>query len=234
VPRPFFMRQPAEPMQQSKRTATETRRMLTHEQTLWDCGYDLIAGVDEVGRGALAGPLVAAAVVLPCDAQVRRKSRGLLSQIRDSKTLTPLARARIAPAIGEFALGVAFGVVEADELDDIGLAAANRLAMERAVAALPIDVSALLIDATVLDLGLPQVGLIDGDALSLSVAAASIVAKVTRDGIMGEIHVVDGRYGFIRHKGYGTAEHLAALREFGPCWCHRRSYQPCSIEMAAD
>jgi ribonuclease HII len=221
-------------MRQTRRTATETRRLLCHERSLWEAGYELVAGVDEVGRGALAGPLVAAAVVLPCDMNVQRRLRSLFNQIRDSKTLTPLARRRIAPAIAETALGLAVGVVEADELDEIGVAAANRLAMERAVVTLPVPISALLLDATTIDLGLPQIGLIDGDARSLSIAAASIVAKVTRDQVMDEIDGADSRYGFIRHKGYGTAEHLAAIRQFGLCWCHRRSYQPCADLRAKD
>jgi ribonuclease HII len=202
--------------------------MLSVERALWAGGLDLIAGVDEVGRGALAGPLVAAAVVLPNDAKARRRLPSLFDQIRDSKTLTPAARSRIAPAIAEDALAVSIGIVEAGELDELGVAAANRLAMERAVWSLPISVSALLLDATTIDLDLPQVGLIDGDARSLSIAAASIIAKVTRDLIMDDIDGRDGRYGFVRHKGYGTAEHLAALRRFGLCWCHRRSYQPCA------
>jgi ribonuclease HII len=221
-----FIQEPR--MRQVSGKTFETRRLLSHERSLWEAGYDLVAGVDEVGRGALAGPLVAAAVVLPRDMKVQRSLRPLYHQIRDSKTLTPLARSRIAPAIAENALGFAIGVVEAGELDEIGVAAANRLAMERAVATLPISVSALLLDATTIDLSLPQIGLIDGDALSLSIAAASIVAKVTRDQFMDEIDTEDDRYGFIRHKGYGTPEHLEAIRRHGLCWCHRRSYQPCA------
>jgi ribonuclease HII len=216
------------------RTAAETRRLLSHERSLWEGGFGVVAGVDEVGRGALAGPLVAAAVVLPPDIKIQRRMRPLYDQIRDSKTLTPLARSRIAPAIAEIALGLAIGVVEADELDDLGVAAANRLAMERAVVGLPISVSALLIDATTIDLGLPQIGLIDGDARSLSIAAASIVAKVARDSVMDQIDASDERYGFIRHKGYGTSEHMAAIQHFGLCWCHRRSYQPCVDMLVID
>jgi ribonuclease HII len=221
-------------MKQDGRSASETRQLLVHERSLWESGFELVAGVDEVGRGALAGPLVAAAVVLPFDARVHRRIRPLLNQIRDSKTLTPLARKRLAPAIAEVALGLAIGVVEADELDEIGVAAANRTAMERAVAGLPVSVSALLLDATTIDLSLPQIGLIDGDARSISIAAASIVAKVMRDRVMDEIDAADARYGFIRHKGYGTAEHLSAIQQYGTCWCHRRSYHPCSGRQVSD
>src|SRR5215218_3604172 len=117
-------------MRQASGKTSETRRLLSHERSLWEAGYDFVAGVDEVGRGALAGPLVAAAVVLPCDIKIQRRLRPLFDQIRDSKTLSPISRSRIAPAIAETALGFAIGVVEAGELDEIGVAAANRLAME--------------------------------------------------------------------------------------------------------
>jgi ribonuclease HII len=203
------------------------QHMLGHEQVMWDAGFDRVAGVDEVGRGALAGPLVAAAVVFPSDFLRTWKNNPKVRMIRDSKQLTPEARTDLVPLISKVASAVAIGVVEADELDQIGLAAANRIAMERAVVRLPIVPSALLLDAMTVDLALPQIGLIDGDAISLSIAAASIVAKVTRDRIMDECHVVDVRYGFEAHKGYGTKTHLAALKDHGPCWCHRRSFRPC-------
>lgn len=185
----------------------------------------MVAGVDEVGRGALAGPLVAAAVILPaCTGWELRRLRAGLAAVRDSKMLAPQQRERLLDHISACACGVGIGMVPADELDEIGVAAANRQAMERAVLALALEPDALLLDACVLDLGLPQVGRIKGDAVCLSIAAASIVAKVTRDRMMTEYHETDSRYGFAIHKGYGTRTHLAALREHGPCAIHRRSF----------
>ncbi|HEY7030168.1 MAG TPA: ribonuclease HII [Thermomicrobiales bacterium] len=189
-------------------------------------GYRLIAGVDEVGRGAMAGPLVAAAVVLPPDIAEFGETPSALAGVRDSKLLSEVARCRLLPTICATALAVAVGVVEAGELDEIGAGPANRLAMERAVQALPIVPEALVLDAATIDLDVPQVGLIDGDARCLSIAAASIVAKVTRDRFMTECHGIDPRFGFAAHKGYCTEDHLAALARFGPCDLHRRSFAP--------
>lgn len=194
-----------------------------HERTLWRAGLNLIAGVDEVGRGALAGPLVAAAVVLP---RPRKRDEAFWSTLRDSKVLTPAARERICTEIRARAIGVGVGLIDQALLDRIGITAANRLAMEQAVLALPCPPDGLLLDAVVIDLGLPQVGLIDGDARSASIAAASIVAKVTRDALMVACDSDWPDYGFKRHKGYGVASHLAALAQFGACPLHRRSFAP--------
>jgi ribonuclease HII len=230
---PFFYSARSK-MVQAPSPSRETRKLLNHEQQLWRARYRLVAGVDEVGRGALAGPLVAAAVILPFEVIAKPAVLRQLREIRDSKLLTPETRSRLVPVICDIAIGVSIGVVEAGELDAIGLAAANRLAMERAVGKLPIAPQALLLDAMTVDLAIPQIGLIDGDALSLSIASASIVAKVTRDRIMDECHWVDDRYGFQAHKGYGTSMHLTAIRNHGPCWCHRRSFRPCAPAYAAD
>jgi len=189
---------------------------------LWESGYKLVAGVDEVGRGALAGPLVAAAVIFPCQHAFTQD----FARIDDSKQLSPNERQRLVPIILEVAVAVAIGLVDVDEIDAFGIAAANRIAMERAVERLPVEPDALLLDATVTDLGCPQVGLIDGDVRCLSIAAASIVAKVARDGMMSAFHRADHRYGFHLHKGYGTAAHLSALAQHGPCAIHRRSFAP--------
>ena len=195
------------------------------ERAFWRVGLERVAGVDEVGRGALAGPLVAAAVVLPaCAGWELRRLRGALARVRDSKLLTPEQRETILEEVRAAAAAVAIGLVPPDELDAIGLSAANRLAMERAALALAVEPDALLLDACVVDLGLPQVGPIRGDAHCLSIAAASIVAKVTRDRLMVEHDRLDPRYGFALHKGYGTAAHLAALRAHGPGPIHRRSF----------
>jgi ribonuclease HII len=231
---PHFVSSARSMLVQAPSLSRETRQLLNHEQPLWRAGYQFVAGVDEVGRGALAGPLVAAAVVLPFEIAAKPTILRQLREIRDSKRLTPETRSRLVPVISVVALGVAVGVVEAEELDAIGVAAANRLAMERAVEKLPIAPQALLLDAMTIDLAIPQIGLIDGDALSLSIASASIVAKVTRDRIMEEWHWVDDRYGFQAHKGYGTSYHLNAIRNHGPCWCHRRSFRPCAPTIAAN
>ncbi len=186
-----------------------------------------MAGVDEVGRGALAGPLIAAAVVLPMRAPQQRAALArALAGVRDSKCLTPERREELVAPIVAVASAVGIGRVDVDELDAVGLGAANRLAMERAVFALGVESDALLLDACVLDLGLPQVGLIDGDARALSIAAASIVAKVARDQLMRELDAADDRYGFAQHKGYGSALHLERLARYGPCQHHRRCFAP--------
>jgi ribonuclease HII len=200
---------------------------LSAERAFWTAGYRLVAGVDEVGRGAMAGPLVAAAVVLPPEIDgFDDLAARALADVRDSKLLTEDARSRLLPTICKTAIAVAIGMVEADELDEIGVGPANRLAMQRAVQSLAVVPDALVLDATTLDLALPQVGLIDGDARCLSIAAASIVAKVTRDRFMTECHEVDPRFGFAAHKGYCTEDHLAALARYGPCHLHRRSFAP--------
>ncbi len=200
--------------------------MLTYERDLWQIGYQTIAGVDEVGRGALAGPLVAAAVILPADLRNSVERSAFWSTVRDSKTVSAESRSELALAIMAEALAVGVGIVPVKELDAIGLGAANRLAMEYAVADLSVIPDALLIDAMTIDTGTDQLGVIDGDALSLSIAAASIVAKVYRDALMVSLDKPNPRYGFARHKGYGVPSHLRAIAEFGPCAHHRTSFAP--------
>jgi len=172
----------------------------------------------------MAGPLVAAAIMLPVDEL--GEIEGILTGVRDSKMLSPDGRERLYPVICATAIGIGVGVVEVAELDVVGVGNANRLAMERAIGALPLNPDALLLDATTLALELPQVGLIKGDARCLSIAAASIIAKVTRDRMMVAWHEHDPRFGFATHKGYCTADHLDALRRHGPCAIHRRSFAP--------
>jgi ribonuclease HII len=200
---------------------------LRYERAFWREGIPAVAGVDEVGRGALAGPLVAAAVVFPhCDGSALRRLRRALAGVRDSKQLSPEQRRALLEPIRAAASAIAIGMVEVAELDAVGLGAANRLAMERAVLGLTAPVDALVLDACVLDLGLPQVGLIDGDAQCISIAAASIVAKVARDQIMIDLDGDDDRYAFALHKGYGSALHQQRLREHGPGPHHRRCFGP--------
>lgn len=208
---------------------------LDAERAFWRADYALVAGVDEVGRGALAGPLVAAAVVFSaCTGWELRRLRTTMAAVRDSKALRPETRELLVDQIAACARAVAVGVVEADELDAIGVGPANRIAMERAVLALPDAPDALLLDACVVDLDLPQVGPIRGDAASLSIAAASIVAKVTRDRMMRAHDSQDGRYGFAVHKGYGTVLHLNALHLHGPGPIHRRSFTLLRPDSSAD
>ena len=200
---------------------------LQYERAFWREGIPAVAGVDEVGRGALAGPLVAAAVVFPhCDGSALRRLRRALAGVRDSKQLSPEQRRALLAPIQAAASAVAVGMVDVLELDAVGLGAANRLAMERAVLGLAVPVDALVLDACVLDLGLPQVGLINGDAHCLSIAAASIVAKVARDQIMIDLDDDDDRYAFALHKGYGSVLHHKRLLEHGPGPHHRRCFGP--------
>ena len=193
------------------------RRMLLHEQAAMGMGFARVAGVDEAGRGPLAGPLVAAAVVLA----------GPLPGVDDSKRLTEEVRERLYAELhaGGHTLGV--GIVVPDQLDRMGVQAANYHAMGLALAALAPAADYALVDGfQVPGLAVPHRRLIKGDRRSQSVAAASIVAKVTRDRMMAEAHEAYPQYNFARHKGYGTAEHLAALAQHGPCPLHRRSFAP--------
>ncbi len=187
-------------------------------------GVQGIAGVDEVGVGPLAGPVVAAAVVLPREVA--------LVGLDDSKRVPPARRASLARAIRETALGVGLGEVGVEEIDQMGIYRAGLEAMRRAVASLARvqKVGHLLVDArTVPGVDVPQTPIIQGDAKDASIAAASIVAKVHRDALMERLGERHPAYGFERHMGYGTAEHLAALERFGPCPVHRRSFAPVAL-----
>ena len=189
------------------------------EAAAWREGYRFIAGVDEVGRGPLAGPVVAAAVILPANAP-------LPEGLNDSKKLTPARRVKLTEIIKANAIAYAFGQIEADEIDRINILEATKKAMLLAVAALAPPADFLLIDALQLkDATLPQQAIIRGDATVASIAAASIIAKTYRDDLMTQYHTIYPQYGFDKHAGYGTAFHLAALREHGPCVIHRRSFR---------
>ncbi len=193
---------------------------LVHEEALRARGLRQIAGVDEAGRGPLAGPVVAAAVILPPDF-----SHPLLN---DSKQLTEMRRERIYGELTSHAgIAWAVAVVEPGEIDCLNILRASHEAMRRAVAALATAPDHVLIDGfPVQPFPLPQTALVCGDALSFSIAAASVVAKVTRDRIMLALDAAHPSYGFARHKGYGTPLHLAKLRAHGPCAIHRRSFAP--------
>ncbi|MDQ1300912.1 MAG: ribonuclease [Chloroflexota bacterium] len=183
-----------------------------------------MAGADEAGRGAWAGPVVAAAVILPPD---QARLAPLSGSVDDSKLLAPRVRERLFAAIRVCALAVGVGSASAAEIDTLGIAPANRLALRRAVEALVRRPDFLLLDfLTLPDLPLPQRGVPHGDAISLTIAAASIIAKVTRDHWMAGQDDLYPDYGFARHKGYGTAMHQVALDQRGPCPLHRRSFAP--------
>jgi ribonuclease HII len=197
---------------------------LEEEMALFEQGYSFVAGVDEVGRGSLAGPVVAAAVILPLD------DPDLLARcsgVRDSKQLTAQARERLYDTIMQHAVATAVGVGSVELIDEINILQATKHAMYAALAQLPVPAEALLLDALLLPrLPLPQRSIIKGDALCLSIAAASIVAKVTRDCLMLKLHEQYPLYGFDHNKGYGTPVHLAALNEYGATPLHRRSFAP--------
>jgi ribonuclease HII len=191
------------------------------EQALRYHGYQKIAGVDEVGRGALFGPVVAAAVILP-----ERMTALARAGLKDSKQLTREQREKLDRRIRKVALAISVAEVDAETIDRVNIYQATRIAMLMAVRGLTVVPDHLLIDAMRLDHPCRQTKLIYGDSLSLSIAAASVIAKVHRDALMRELDAVHPGYGLASHKGYGTPEHRRALAEQGPCVLHRRSFAP--------
>jgi ribonuclease HII len=191
------------------------------EQALRYHGFCQIAGVDEVGRGALFGPVVAAAVILPS-----RTAALARMGLKDSKQLTREDRERLDGRIRRCAIAIAIAEVDAETIDRINIYQASRLAMRLAVERLAVAPDHLLIDAMRIDHPCAQTRLFYGDALSLSIAAASVVAKVHRDALLRELDSVHPQYGLAAHKGYATPEHRRALAEHGPCALHRRSFAP--------
>jgi ribonuclease HII len=194
-------------------------RLCAFEQPLWDAGLTLVAGVDEVGMAPLAGPVIAAAVILSPGARIKG--------VNDSKQLTPVEREALEPDIRRQAVAIGIGRAEVEEIDTINIYHAGLLALRRAVLALLPQPEHLLVDARKLKgLGMPQQPIIKGDAKSLTIGAASIVAKVHRDRLMAELDALHPGYGFAHHKGYPTAEHFEALERLGACPIHRRSFAP--------
>ena len=192
------------------------------EERLRREGCRTIAGVDEVGRGPLAGPVVAAAVVLP-----EKLPPGGLALLDDSKKLSKKRRAAAHAWLRGAARGIGIGSASPGEIDRIDIRRATHLAMRRALEALPIDVDHVLVDGRPIpDLPFPQTAIVGGDGLSPSIAAASIVAKVLRDGWMAAFESAYPGYGFDRHAGYPTRAHIDALSRLGPCPIHRRSFSP--------
>jgi len=187
------------------------------EARAWRTGVVRVAGVDEAGRGPLAGPVVAAAVVIDPDRRIKR--------LADSKLLTPERRAELYDVIMARAVAVGVGVVDHVTIDRVNILQATRVAMLEALHQLKVAPDLVITDFVALSgLACPQRNLVDGDARCATVAAASIIAKVTRDRIMLDVDGQFPEYGFARHKGYATAEHLAALDRHGPCPLHRRSF----------
>jgi ribonuclease HII len=192
--------------------------MSRHEQQLYDSGVHYIAGVDEVGRGPLAGPVVAAAVILPKDIY--------LPGLNDSKKLSEAKREMLFDQIQACAISIGIGFVSAKEIDELNIYQATKKAMLQAVQQLEPKPDYLLIDAMELPLMIPQRSIIKGDANSISIAASSIVAKVTRDRLMKKLGKKYPQYGFEKHMGYGTEQHLEAIQRYGVTPEHRKSFAP--------
>jgi ribonuclease HII len=205
--------------------ATRKMRMLRslacgnkYEKLARALGATMIAGVDEVGRGALFGPVVAAAVILPADTRIRG--------LRDSKQLLPEDRERLEVVVRTRAIAIAIEEVDAETIDRVNIYQASRMAMTAAVVRLDPQPDHLLVDALRLDVAQAQTSIIYGDSLSISIAAASVVAKVYRDRRMCELDAEFPGYGLASHKGYATPEHREALKNLGPCVLHRKSFAP--------
>ncbi|GHP12769.1 ribonuclease HII [Lentilactobacillus fungorum] len=207
-----------------KRLANQSARLAAFEQRFkyerqfWQRGLQYVAGVDEVGRGPLAGPVVACAAILPPDFD--------LIDVNDSKQLTRKAREKLYPLIKQEALSLGVGVVDNQQIDQLNIYEATRVAMKQAVAKLIPQPNEIIVDAMQIDTPIHQTRLIKGDAKSISVSAASIIAKVYRDHLMTDFSRQYPEYDFEHNAGYGTAKHLAALKKFGPTPIHRMSFAP--------
>jgi len=198
------------------------------EESLWCSAVTRVAGIDEAGRGALAGPVAAGAVILPADPNLPAALEG----VRDSKQMTPHQRSTWAARIRQTALAWGVGMASSQEIDHLGIAPATRLAAQRALAALSMLPDYLLLDGSLFVEGpLPQTVLIKGDRRSLSIAAASVLAKTARDAVLEQLDQQYPAYGFAVHKGYGTHQHLLALEHLGPTPQHRRSFAPLRITL---
>ena len=204
--------------EKEKALREQYEHMLVFEKKCLEKGWKLVAGIDEAGRGPLAGPVVAAAVILNPDAPIYG--------LNDSKQLTARQRKGLAQEIEAKAVAIGIAVISAKEIDDLNIYQASRRAMEQAVAKLPVTPDALLIDAMKIETDIPQLSIVKGDGRSVSIASASIMAKVTRDQMMEDLGRRYPEYGFDRHMGYGTKEHLEAIQKYGPCPEHRLSFSP--------
>jgi len=199
-----------------------SRPTFIEENSVWQLGYRHIAGIDEAGRGPLAGPVVAAAIILPGEIEADWKP-----EVNDSKQLSSVSREKLFPYIHEVAISVGVGLSDAQTIDKKGIVKATRLAMKKAVDQLTPPPDFLLVDYLhIPEIRLPQRGITHGDCLCFSIACASIIAKVTRDHLMVELDKIYPEYKFAEHKGYGTPEHLECLQRLGPSPIHRCSFQP--------
>ncbi|MDD5258743.1 MAG: ribonuclease HII [bacterium] len=206
-------------LKDEKKEKKRVSRLYVIEQQCYAAGAKLVAGVDESGRGPLAGPVVAGAVILP--------PFYYLAKLNDSKLVSEKDRNLLYQKIHNIAVAVGIGEASVELIDFHNILEATKLAMKKAIEDLGVTPDFLLIDAVKLaDSTIKQKNIIKGDRISASIAAASIIAKVHRDKLMNELHKKYPRYGFDRHKGYGTKEHLAALSKYGPCPDHRKSFTP--------
>jgi ribonuclease HII len=204
-------------LEEYRRERDRLNRMYSYERQVWAMGYRLVAGLDEVGRGPLAGPVVAAAVILPNEV--------VLSGLEDCRRVTGKRRQELYERIKETALAISVGMVHPEGIDEANVMMATYKAMVKAVNGLSVAPDYLLIDSLHLPgVSQPQAPIAGGDGQSCSIAAASIVAKVTRDEYMVEMDKLYPQYGFANHKGYGTLEHRDALERYGPCPIHRKTY----------
>ena len=205
-----------------ERTQRERKRheaMYVYERAAAAAGYTLVAGVDEAGRGPLAGPVAVAAVILPQEAHLPR--------INDSKKLSAAVREELFTQIVAIAISYHVALIDAETIDRMNILQATRMGMYEAIAALTPAPDEVLVDAVELPkLSMPSQSIIKGDAKSVSIAAASILAKVTRDHLMEQYDTEYPHYGFAKHKGYGTQEHIDAIRKYGVCPIHRKSFEP--------
>lgn len=201
-----------------KKLKEHFEEMKEFENKAFSSGFQYIAGIDEVGRGPLAGPVVAAAVILPDDFE--------LYEVNDSKQLSAAKREELFDKIKSSALAIGIGIIDQDVIDSVNIYEATKLAMKEAVANLEITPDCLLIDAMTLDLAIPQEKIIKGDARSISIACASIIAKVTRDKMMEEYDLLYPGFGFAKNAGYGTKEHLNGLDTIGVTPIHRKTFAP--------
>lgn len=194
--------------------------LYSYERELYKNGVNLIAGIDEVGRGPLIGPVVAACVILPKDFE--------LEGLTDSKKLSEKKRNKFNDIILKEAVAVGIGQVEADEIDKLNIYEATKVAMKKALDNLQVKPDHVLIDAMPLDIDIPSTSIIKGDSKSITIAAASVVAKVYRDSILEKLDKIYPMYGLCQNKGYPTKKHLDAIKEFGICKYHRMSFGPVS------
>jgi len=210
-------------MPRNKITDLPAKPHIEFEKRLWEEGFQVIAGLDEAGRGAWAGPVYAAAVVLPNDERICN----LLSGVRDSKRMSALQRALWEGCIKSASVAWAVGSADNKEIDELGIVPATCLAMRRAIEAISNPPRYLLVDyINIADCSSPQLSIPKGDCQSLSIAAASVLAKVSRDALMAQMDEQYPGYGFAQHKGYGTALHVEMLQKHGPCKIHRMSFKP--------